>query len=77
MPEEPGLLEERLANFRIGVSHAHRGDAADEVEIPFAVRIPHVRTLAAHQRDRLRPVILEEDRLRALDELLVRHGGAV
>ena len=69
VPEELRLLEHCIAHLRIRVPYRDGGDAADEVEVPLAVRVPHLRPFAAHQRDGLRPVVLEEHLLRAVGQL--------
>ena len=39
------------------------------------VRVPDLRAFAAHQRDGLGAVVLEEDGLRPLHQVLVGHGA--
>ena len=72
VPEEPRLFQHGLAHAGVGVADRDGGDAADEIEIALAVGVVDVRTLAADERDGLRPVVLEQHLLGSFDQLFVQ-----
>jgi hypothetical protein len=77
VPQEARLLDDRLAPLRVRVPHRDGGDPADEVQVALAVRVEDVRAFAAHERDGLGAVVLEERLLRSVDQLSVAHEGRI
>ena len=78
VPEQRGLGLEGGAELGIRVAEAGGRDAAHQVEIAAALGVDQPATLAAHEADRLRGVVGDEDFLAPVGDLGVgRHGSGL
>ena len=55
-----GLLLDHPHDARMILAESIHPDTGDEVEIAFARSVPHVRTVATHQNERMTRVVLEQ-----------------
>ena len=63
MDELSGLFGHNVGDFLVTVAKADDGDAGKEVDVFLAVNIPHARTLAAHDAQRVAGIGAAHQRL--------------
>ena len=80
MHKLPGLLDQRLGDGRMRVAQRAHRDASSKVEIPFPLRVPHMRTRPAREHE-IKPSVggipyLRNNSWMRTDSLRMMAGGS-